>query len=99
MMTEQAEQLIRAAPYTRINGQEFSRGLSRQKENGETVWKAMYLTALSNYLLEFEIQSRDPSMAQELEHCVEQVRFFDPAKAKEIAGPNARPYHPSHLKN
>ena len=99
MMTEQAEQLMRATPHTRINGQEFSRGLSRQKEHGETVWKAMYLTVLPNYLLEFEIQSRDPSMAQELERCVEQIRFFDPAKAKKIAGPNARPYSPSHLQN
>jgi hypothetical protein len=95
MFSSDAEKLMRAAPPTTIHGKEFSKGISHQNEREGTVWKAMYLTVAGNYLLEFEIQSLDPSMTEAFEHCVEDTIFFDPAKAKEVAGPNGRPYNPT----
>jgi hypothetical protein len=99
MMARDAERLMRAAPQSMIHGKEFSKGVSHQKAPEGTVWKAMYLTVINNYLLEFNLQSRDPGIAEDLEHCVEETKFFDPAKAKEIAGPNGAPYPPHDPKN
>jgi hypothetical protein len=95
MMPDDAEKLMRAAPSIRIHGKEFSKGISQQKDRAGTVWKAMYLTVINQFLLEFEIQSLDPKLTAEFEHCVEDTNFFDPAKAQEIAGPNGRPYNPA----
>jgi hypothetical protein len=55
----------------------------------------MYLTVIDSYLLEFNIQSFDRAMAEGLQHCVEDTRFFDPTKAKAVAGANSRPYNPA----
>ncbi len=94
MMPDKAERLMRAAPGITLHGKEFSRGISHQKGPRGTVWQAMYLTVSGNWLLSFDIQSLDPNMAENLEHCVEQTTFFDPDKAREIAGPNGKPYKP-----
>jgi hypothetical protein len=98
MMPDQAQRLMRAAPELLIHGKEFSRGISQEKGPVGTVSKAMYLTVVGNWLLEFNIESLDPNMAENLEHCVEQTTFFDPDKAREIAGPNGKPYKPASLK-
>jgi hypothetical protein len=101
MMDSRDAERLMTAPSTRINGKEFSKGISHEKGPEGTVWKAMYLTATDHpvFLLEFSIQSFDPSIAEGLEHCVEQTTFFDPAKAREIAGPDARPYNPIPPRN
>ena len=101
MPIEDAERLMRAAPRYGIHGKEFSKGVYHEKRPEGTEWGVMYLTVSSVYLLEFNIQSLDLSMAQDLERCVEEITFFDPAKAREIAGANAKPYNPtsSHSKN
>jgi len=95
MTPEDAERIMSGAPRILINGKQFSRGLSHRKQPQGTIWQAMYWTVADNYLLTFHIQSLDRGLAEEFEHCVEQTRFFDPAKAKQIAGPSARPYSPS----
>jgi hypothetical protein len=87
-----AERLIRSAPVISIHGKQFSKGVSRQNEASGTVWKVMYLTIIDSYLLEFVIYSLDAGTAEELQHCVEATVFFDPAKARALAGPNSRPY-------
>jgi hypothetical protein len=102
MNSNDAEQLMHAAQQTMIHGKEFSEGISHEERPQGTVWKAMYLTVIDSYLLEFNIQSFDRTMAEDLQHCVEETRFFDPAKAKAVAGPNSRPYNPAlshHPKN
>ena len=95
MDSKLADQLMRAAQQTSIHGKEFSKGISHQKKPEGTIWKAIYMTVIDSYLLSFNIQSFDPHIAEDLQHCVEETRFFDPAKAKTIAGANATPYNPS----
>ena len=95
MHSGDAEQLMRAAPLISLHGRDFGKGISDQKTPEGRVWKAMYLTVLDGYLLEINIQSLDSNMAKKLEDCVEQVRFFDPAKARAVAGPNGIPYNPT----
>jgi len=103
MMARDAERLMKiAAPTISLHGKEFSKGISRQKGPDGTIWKAMYLTVINNYLLQFDIQSLDPKIAEDLEHRVEETKFFEPAKARMIAGPNGKPYNPAparHSKN
>jgi len=95
MHSGDAQQLMRAAPLVSLHGRDFGRGISDQKTPEGRVWKAMYLTVLDGYLLEINIQSLDSNMAKKLEDCVEQVRFFDPANARAVAGPNGRLYSPT----
>lgn len=95
MNSADAEKLMQAAQYTNIYGKEFSEGISHEDRPQGTVWKAMYLTVIDSYLLEFNIQSFDRAMAEGLQHCVEDTRFFDPTKAKAVAGANSRPYNPA----
>jgi hypothetical protein len=102
MFPGDAEKVMKATPWILIHGRDFSKGLSHQKKHEGVVWDAVYFTVINNYLLEFEIRSLDPSVTEEFEHCVEDTIFFDPAKAKEIAGPNGKPYNPAppkHTKN
>src|ERR1700674_2031029 len=95
MDSKEAEQLMRAAQQTSIRGKEFSKGVSHQKKAGGTQWTAMYLTFIDGYLLSFNIYSYDRSIAEDLQHCVEGTRFFDPSKAHEVAGASSREYNPA----
>jgi hypothetical protein len=95
MNSEFATSLMRAAPFLSIRGQEFSKAVSRQTEgNGFMVWKIMYMTVLDGYLLQFRIYSFDESRAENLQRCVEAIGFFDPTKAKLIAGKDGQSYKP-----
>ena len=96
-VTEQGMAAQRALPQTsiRIHGQEFGKYIAQPNKHDKNVaYKTVYMTFRNSYLLRFEIRSLDPSMVKDLEHRVEQIEFFDPAKAKEIAGPNGKPYNP-----
>jgi len=86
---------MRAGPPIQIHGKEFSKTISQQKGPAGTRWTATYQTVSGQFLLLFDIQSLDPSMTEKFEHCVEDTIFFDPVKAKEVAGPNGRPYNPT----
>lgn len=98
MNSGDADQLMRAAPVIWLHGKEFGKGISDEKTpEGGRVWKATYLTVIGSYLLEFNIQSRDSTVAKELEDCVEKIRFFDPAKARAVAGVESVPYNPAML--
>ena len=90
-----AGELMRSAPITIIHGKEFSKGISRQKKREGTAWAAIYMTVVDSYLLSFNIQSFDRDIAEDLQHCVEETRFFDPAKARAVAGANSKPYNPA----
>jgi hypothetical protein len=96
MKSEDAAQLMRAAPLISLHGIEFGKGVSDKKtREGGRIWKAVYLTVIGNYLVEFNIQSLDSGMAKKLENCVEEIRFFEPSKAGAVAGVNSVPYNPS----
>ena len=51
-----------------------------------------YATAINGYLLSFQIVSFDEKLTDALQQCIESVKFFDPTKTPEMAGPNSRPY-------
>jgi hypothetical protein len=96
MDSQDAERLMRAAqPLISLHGQNFGKGISDQKTAKGRVWKALYLTVLDGYLLAINVQSLDSNTARKLEDCVEEIRFFDPAKARAVAGPNGIQYKPT----
>jgi hypothetical protein len=95
MNSDFATSLMRAAPYISIRGREFSKGLSRQAESGGiAVWKITYMTVLDGYLVQFRIYSFDTSSAENLQHCVEAIEFFDPTRAKVVAGKDGESFRP-----
>lgn len=95
MSPTEATKLMRYSPPIWIGNQEFSKAASQKEGHPSTLYDTIYETVSGNFLLLFRIQSMDPAVAKEFERCVEQIRFFDPSKAKEIAGPNATQYSPA----
>jgi hypothetical protein len=75
-----------------IDGKEFWRSESRQKRQAGRQRTINYATAINGYLLSFLIVSFDEKLTDALQLCIESVKFFDPTKAREIAGPESRPY-------
>jgi len=54
----------------------------------------IFATGINGYVLRFEIDSFNARLTNELEQSIEGLAFFDPTKAKEIAGADAKPYMP-----
>ena len=79
---------------TVIGGKDFWRGESQEKGSSGKMRLIAYATALNGYILEFNIFSFNAKLADDLEHCIEAVSFFDPAKAQEVAGTNSRAFDP-----
>jgi hypothetical protein len=75
-----------------IDGREFWRSESRQESRAGRMRTINYATAINGYLLSFQIVSFDEKLTDALQQCIESVKFFDPTKAPEMAGPNSRPY-------
>lgn len=80
-----------------IGGKEFWKSESQEKESGGKMWTVKYSAALMGYILEFDIVSFDGKLTSELERCIESVTFFNPEKAREIAGADSQPYKPVGL--
>lgn len=77
-----------------IAGKEFWKAeVLREDPEGKN-WNIAYATALNGYILQFKIASFDGKLTEQLEHCIEAISFFDPARAKELAGSDSRPYNP-----
>jgi hypothetical protein len=75
-----------------IGGKQFWKCESQQEKAGNKMRSLIYAAALNGYVVKFLVISFDPKLADELEHSIESIKFFDPAKAKEMAGPNSQPY-------
>jgi hypothetical protein len=75
-----------------IGGKQFWKCESQQERAGNKMRSLIYAAALNGYVVKFLVISFDPKLADELEHSIESIKFFDPAKAKEMAGPNSQPY-------
>jgi len=84
---------------TEIDGQEFWTGEYQQKSAAGKMWSITYVTAINGYLLKFLIVSFDAKLTEDLQHCIEAAKFFDPAKAQEVAGSNSRAYNPVAQRN
>ena len=94
MDIKDAERQLNVMPRISINGQEFAKGVQEPGHSGAE-WKILYLTPIDGYLLAFEIHSRDKGITEELQHCVERIKFFDPSKSQAIAGANSKVYNPA----
>jgi hypothetical protein len=80
---------------TEIDGKEFWKGESQEKSSVGKMRNITYVTAINGYLLKFVIVSFDAKLTEVLQHSIEAAKFFEPAKAQEMAGANSRPYNPS----
>jgi hypothetical protein len=82
-----------------IGGREFWRSESEQKEPAGTIHGVVFAAALNSYVLKFDIESFDGELTKQLQHCVETLSFFEPARAEEMAGPSSRAYAPAASRN
>jgi hypothetical protein len=82
-----------------IDGKEFWKGESQVKSSAGTMWNTNYATTINGYLLKFIVVSFDGKLFEDLQHCIETAKFFDPAKAQEMAGSNSRAYNPVAPRN
>jgi hypothetical protein len=82
-----------------IDGKEFWKSDSQQKSSVGKMRTIDYETAINGYLLSFQIISFDPKLTDTLQHCIVSVKFFDPTKAREMAGPDSMEYHPTARSN
>lgn len=81
-----------------IGGRRFWRGESPRAASDRRMKTVTYLTEVDKYLIRFEIVSFDRKTTQDFEQAVEQISFFNPSQAKQMAGPDSIPYTPgAHL--
>ena len=83
-----------SAKRVEINGKEFWKSESQDKSSAGKMRTVKYATALAGYVLEFNIVSFNSKLTDELEQSIESVTFFDPATAKDFAGPDSQPFPP-----
>jgi hypothetical protein len=79
----------------KIGGKEFWKRESEEKVPEGKMWSTVFTTALNGYVLQFEIESFDKKLTEQLQRCIDKITFFDPAKAEEVAGTASRPYNPA----
>jgi|SRR5580658_672171 hypothetical protein len=77
-----------------IAGKEFWRAAWEEKNPEGKSYTVKFATAANGYILAFMVTSFDGRLASRMEHYIEQIKFFDSVKAREIAGPTAKPYQP-----
>jgi hypothetical protein len=82
-----------------IGGREFWRSESQEKGASGKLRSVAFVTAFNGYLLQFNIESSDDKLTDKLQHSIEAITFFDPVKAKEMAGPGSVAYNPTVLRN
>jgi|SRR5450631_927517 len=77
-----------------IGGKEFWTRSTEEHGDGGKRHNLRYVAALNGYRLEFSLLSYDSKLTKQLLHSIESIQFFDPAKAKEMAGAGSGPYPP-----
>ena len=77
-----------------ISGREFWKSESQQKMPAGKMRNVSFASAVNGYVLLINIVSFDAKLANELEHNIEAIAFFDPTRAAEEAGADSHPYHP-----
>lgn len=81
-----------------IGGRTFWRSRSPRKLGHRNMQTVIFSTAMNNYVLQFEVISFNPEITMEIEQNIENLTFFDPSKAKVIAGADSKPYTPGASK-
>jgi hypothetical protein len=82
-----------------IDGKEFWKGESQVESPAGKMLSTNYATTINGYRLKFIVVSFDGKLSEVLQHCIEAAKFFDPAKAQEMAGSNSRAYNPVAPRN
>ncbi len=80
-----------------LGGKTFWRGASEENGTGGRMRTLSYATVFNGYVLRFDIFSFNQKLTRELEQSIERLIFFDPVKAKEMAGTDSRAYPPVAL--
>lgn len=75
----------------KIGGRTFWRSESPKTIGTQTL---VFSTAVDDYAVQFEVISFNPEITMELERNIEQLTFFDPSRAKVMAGADSKPYTP-----
>ena len=78
-----------------VGGRLFWKNDLEEKTFSGKLRRMRYATGVSGYVIVFIVSSYNSGQAEELRNCIESVRFFDPVKAREIAGSGSRPYLPA----
>jgi hypothetical protein len=73
---------------TNLRGRDFATGHSKS----EDVYRIYYATAVKGYMLTLSVFAYDKKVLENFQHSIEAIEFFDPATAKQHAGPDSRPY-------
>ena len=74
---------------TKLGGRDFVVGQGKS----EDIYRIYYATTARGYVLYFSVFSYDRKVLEAFEHSLESIEFFDPATAKQHAGPDSRPYN------
>jgi len=74
--------------HTKLGGRDFATGQSKS----EGIYHIYYATAVDGYLLYLSVFAYDKKVLENFQHSVDAIEFFDPATAKQHAGPGSRPY-------
>jgi len=78
-----------------IGGKEFWKGELQEKVPQGKMRSIVFATALNGFVLQFDVESFDGKLTDELQNCIAAIVFFDPAKARDVAGPDSRAYNPA----
>jgi hypothetical protein len=79
---------------TKIGGMLFWKSESPSQTNAGEMQRLAFSTSMNNYVLKFELVSFSPQTTNEIQRDVEQLMFFDPSKARLMAGVDSKPYMP-----
>jgi len=84
----------RGAQATSIGGRLFWKSELEEKTFSGKLYRMRYATGMNGYVILFSVSSYNSGQTQALRDCIESVKFFNPAKATEIAGSDSKPYLP-----
>jgi hypothetical protein len=92
---EGAGSKLHATKRIEIGGKEFWKSESQQKPKGlGTMQQYTYATRINGYILTISLLCFDHDLCTLAARDIEEITFFDPAKAEEVAGPQAYPFPP-----
>jgi hypothetical protein len=75
-----------------LGGRLFWKNRTEEKTFAGKVYRLRYATGLRGFVIVFSVSAQNGGLADELQQDIETIKFFDPATAKDAAGPNSYPY-------
>jgi hypothetical protein len=72
-----------------LGGKSFATGRSKSGP----IYFVYYATAVKGYILYLSVFGYHRKVLKIFQHSIEEIKFFDPATAKQWAGPDSRAYH------